>query len=110
MKISKRQLRKIIREVKSQVLKERDDDEIAFEATFKWDDYNDSGMSGQERETVRIDADDLMEYGDDGAHGFALWWAANNLDGGLAIDDVEISPRDVARVEDWMNDTYLAAG
>ena len=92
MKVTKRKLRRIIREVKSQVLREMAGAGIEFEATFSWDDYNYSGAPGQERELVSLDADDLMEYGDDGAHGFALWWAANNLDGGMAVDDVEISP------------------
>ena len=59
---------------------------------------------------VSVDADDLMSYGDDGAEGFAYWWAAENLDGGMEVSDIEISPGDIERVEAWMEDTYEGGG
>ena len=47
---------------------------------------------------------------DDGVHGLAQWWAGTNLDGGFAVDDVEISAGDIERVSAWMEETYQNAG
>ena len=108
MKITRKKLRQIIKE--SMSLNEQAGGSIEFDAVFKWDDYNDSGEPGEERETLFIEDEDLFEYGDDGAHGLALWWDGTNLDGGFAVDDVEISAGDIERVSAWMEETYQNAG
>ena len=99
MRITKRQLRRIIRE---SILREQAEDSITVNALFKWDDYNYSGESGEAREQVTISPEEFDEWGNDDWSGALMSWASENLDGGLEVSDIEVSPEDEARLTDWV--------
>ena len=99
MRITKRQLKRIIRE---SILREQAEDSITVNALFKWDDYNYSGEPGEAREQVTISPEEFDEWGDDDWSGALMSWASENLDGGLEVSDIEVSPEDEARLTDWV--------
>ena len=106
MRVTKMQLRRIIREEKAKILREQAGDEIEFSANFIWDDYNYSGDPGEELEQVFVSIDDVEEWGSDTAYGVAQDWAGMNLDGGMEVSDIEIAPEDVARIEAWLDSVW----
>jgi hypothetical protein len=104
MRIKKSQLRRLIREA---LLREQTEDSITVNALFKWDDYNYSGEPSESPEQVTLSKDELLESGDDWWSGALTSWASMNLDGGLEVSDVEVSPEDEVRLTNWI-DAQLA--
>ena len=99
MIITPHQLRRIIRE---SILREQVEDSITVNALFKWDDYNEAGEPGDARERVTISPEEFDEWGNDDWSGALMSWASENLDGGLEVSDIEVSPEDEARLTNWI--------
>jgi len=78
------------------------EDSITVNALFKWDDYNEAGEPGEARERVTISPEEFDEWGDDDWSGTLMSWASENLDGGLEVSDIEVSPEDEARLTNWI--------
>ena len=107
MKITKRQLRRIIRE---SILREQAEDSITVNALFKWDDDLHYGGSDESPERVTLSKEDLDEWGDDYWSGALMSWAGMNLDGGLDVSDVEVSREVEARLQNWIDAHWGESG
>ena len=107
MRITKRQLRRIIRE---SILREQAEDRITVDAFFKWDDYEYSGEPGESQERVTISKGDLDEWGDDYWSGALASWAGMNLDGGMDVSDVELVAGDQTRLQNWIDAHWGGSG
>jgi len=100
MKITKTQLRRIVRE---QLLREQVEDRISFPVLFQWDDYNRTGRPGKSQATVFVTAEELFEYEAEDPVELASSWAPMNLDGGLDISGAVIDPAENDRVQAWID-------
>jgi len=98
MKVTKRQLRRIIRESN---LREQAEDRIKFRALFRWDDDEDGSLN-QSWEEVSVWAEELRDYAADTPIDLAMAWAHDNLDGAPSLSDVLMHQEDTARVSAWM--------
>ena len=119
MKITKRQLRRIIREAKYQILNENVENEITFKVTWYLRRVIPAAVSTYAERNVVVNADDLIKYGGKDPRGLALLWGKKENERGsqnmyqarfFERRDITMSDDEEKRVKKWMFDTYEKLG
>ena len=119
MKITKRQLRRIIREAKYQILNENVENEITFKVTWYLRRVIRDAVSEYVEGPITVNADDLIKYGGKDPRGLALVWGKKENERGsynmyqarlFERRDITMSDDEEKRVKKWMFDTYEKLG
>lgn len=120
MKITKQQLRRIIREAKYQILNENVENEITFKVKWYLRRVIRAAVSEYVEGPITVNADDLIKYGGKDPRGLALVWGKKENERGsynmgyqarfFERRDITMSDDEEKRVKKWMFDTYEKLG